>query len=52
MLLKDLSFTLNVNDVFDKNPPVYKPISGPTANGNNNGLTLGCLVMLGVSKKF
>lgn len=49
MLLKDLSFTLNVNNVFDQDPPLYKLSTG---NGYTNGFTLGRLVMLGVSKKF
>jgi len=49
ILLKDLSFTLNINNVFDKDPPVYKLSTG---NGYANGFTLGRLVMFGVSKKF
>ena len=49
MLLKDLSFTLNVNNVFDKDPPVNKL---STDNGFANGFTLGRLIQFGVSKKF
>ncbi|MCE7797214.1 TonB-dependent receptor [Sphingobium sufflavum] len=48
-LLQDLSFTLNVNNVFDTDPPVY--LSTPDS-GYANGFTLGRLVMVGVSKKF
>ncbi|HEX7873145.1 MAG TPA: TonB-dependent receptor [Sphingobium sp.] len=48
-LLQDLSFTLNVNNVFDQDPPEYR--STPDS-GFNNAFTLGRLVMLGVSKKF
>jgi iron complex outermembrane receptor protein len=50
-LLKDLSFTLNVNNVFDKAPPIY--LGNTTANsGYANGFTLGRLFNFGISKKF
>jgi iron complex outermembrane recepter protein len=50
-ILKDLSFTANVNNVFDTNPPELR------RNNNNelgfaNGSTLGRLVQFGVNKKF
>lgn len=48
-LLKDLSITLNVNNAFDQDPPVYKL---STQNGYANGFTLGRLVMFGISKQF
>lgn len=46
-LLRDLSFTLNLNNVFDDNPPFIN-----TGNGYTNGSTLGRLVQFGVRKKF
>ncbi|SRR5882672_5375697 len=49
LLTKNLSFTLNVNNVFDQDPPVYRSNTG---NGYENSFTLGRLWMLGVSKKF
>lgn len=50
---KDLSFTLNVNNVFDEDPPVYKAQSLTLANsGFANGATVGRLLQFGVSKKF
>lgn len=48
-LLKNLAFTLNINNIFDTDPPLYKL---STDNGYANGFTLGRLVMLGISKKF
>lgn len=48
-VLKDLSLTANINNVFDQDPPVYR-FTG--ANGFNNGFTLGRLFMFGLSKKF
>lgn len=51
MLLKDLEFTLNVNNVFDQDPPVFKSI-GASTPGYANGFTLGRLVQFGVSKRF
>jgi iron complex outermembrane receptor protein len=52
-LLKNLSFTLNINNVFDRDPPVYK-LSTPNSNGFYDGyaFTVGRLVMLGVSDSF
>ncbi|WP_395395941.1 TonB-dependent receptor (plasmid) [Novosphingobium sp. BL-8A] len=47
--LKDLSLTLNVNNVFDQDPPVYKNLGD---NGYTNFFTLGRMVQLGISKKF
>ena len=46
---KDLSFTMNVDNLFDTDPPVYKSSSG---NGTANGSTLGRLVQFGVHKDF
>ena len=48
---KDVSFTLNVDNLFDKDPPLYRGARGSTF-GIDNGFTLGRLVRLGVSKKF
>jgi iron complex outermembrane receptor protein len=47
--LKDLSVTLNVNNVFDRAPPVDKTVTG---NGFNNGFTVGRLIMIGISDKL
>lgn len=46
-LAKDLSFTLNVNNVFDNDPPFSN-----SGNSYTNGSTLGRLIQFGVSKKF
>lgn len=51
LLLRDLELTLNVNNVFDQDPPVLKRIAASTP-GFANGFTLGRLVQFGVSKKF
>lgn len=48
-MFKDLEFTLNVNNVFDTDPPLYQLNTG---NGFANGFTLGRLVQFGISKKF
>jgi len=50
-VFKDLSFSLNVDNVFDKDPPLLRE----TRNNNDGfayGFTLGRLVKFGVSKKF
>lgn len=51
MLLKDLSLTLNVNNVFDQDPPVLLR-NNPNEAGYANGFTLGRLIQFGISKKF
>lgn len=48
-LLRDLQFTLNINNVFDQDPPEWRRI-GQT--GYTNGFTLGRLVQFGLAKKF
>ncbi len=50
-VFKDLSFTLNVNNIFDKNPPVLFR-NNPNEFGYANGFTLGRLFKIGISKKF
>ncbi|MEO6247505.1 MAG: TonB-dependent receptor [Sphingomicrobium sp.] len=50
-VLKDLEFTLNVNNAFDKDPPIFRSIGNQRA-GYDNGATLGRLIQFGVSKKF
>ena len=50
-IAKDLSFTLNVDNVFDSDPPFYRGLSN-SLYGAANGFTLGRIVKLGVSKKF
>lgn len=51
LFLKDLSVTLNVNNVFDQDPPELRR-NGQNENGFANGFTLGRLVIIGLSKKF
>jgi iron complex outermembrane receptor protein len=48
---KDLAVTLNIDNVLDKDPPVYHGAL-PTSDGYGNGFTLGRLVRVGVNKKF
>lgn len=51
MLLKNLSLTLNVNNVLDRNAPVYK-LRGQGGFLNGHGFTLGRQVIFGISKNF
>jgi len=48
---KDLTFSLNIDNVFDQDPPLWRNQSF-VSYGNANGFTLGRLVRFGVSKKF
>ncbi|MFD1613205.1 TonB-dependent receptor plug domain-containing protein [Sphingomonas tabacisoli] len=52
-ITRDLAFTLNVNNLFDQDPPEYR---GPNQilgqQGIANGLTIGRFIKFGVSKKF
>jgi iron complex outermembrane receptor protein len=50
-MFKDLSLTLNVNNVFDANPPVYKS-RGAGGFLNGIGFTVGREFIFGISKKF
>ena len=52
-LMKDLSFTLNVDNLFNQDPPFFggNPSIG-SFSGYTNGSTLGRMVLLGVKKKF
>jgi iron complex outermembrane receptor protein len=51
---RDLSLTLNINNVFDQDPPVYLLANSlqVQSNGYVNGSTLGRLIQFGVEKKF
>ena len=50
-MLKDLSVTLNINNVFDQAPPLF--LGNTTSNSAYaNGFTLGRLFNFGISKKF
>jgi iron complex outermembrane recepter protein len=52
-LLKDLSLTLNINNVLDSDPPVFKSFAVGAGNGYPQAeFTLGRLFIFGVSKKF
>jgi iron complex outermembrane receptor protein len=48
---KDLAFTLNVDNVLDKDPPLFRGADN-SLFGVRNGFTIGRLIKLGVSKKF
>ena len=48
---KDLSLSLNVNNLFDADPPVLRD-SSTAGFSTMSGLTVGRLVQLGISKKF
>jgi iron complex outermembrane recepter protein len=51
LLLKDLELTLNINNVFDTDPPLFAQ-NGSSTPGYSNGFTLGRLVQIGIAKKF
>jgi outer membrane receptor protein involved in Fe transport len=54
-LTKDTAVTLNIGNVFDTDPPVYKnagTLPGGIAGGYANGQTLGRLIQFGFSKTF
>lgn len=50
--LSDTSFTLNVNNLLDQDPPFYNGCAGTVQCGFTNGSTLGRLVQVGIRKKF
>jgi len=50
-IAKDLTLSLNVDNLFDQDPPLFRG-QATTFNGFANGFTLGRLVRLGVSKRF
>ncbi len=50
-LTRDLSLTLNVNNVFNTDPPLLRD-GGARQNGFTNGQTLGRLVQFGINKRF
>ena len=47
----DMGFTLNIDNVFNKDPPVLLR-NNPNDVGFGNGFTLGRLFKFGVTKKF
>src|SRR5207302_10277520 len=51
LVLKDLEFTLNINNVFDTDPPIFRQVNN-SQPGYANGFTLGRLIQFGVAKKF
>jgi iron complex outermembrane receptor protein len=53
-LTKDLALTLNVDNVFDQDPPLLRggSSSGATGGYGANGFTLGRLFQFGIMKKF
>ncbi|MCX7283687.1 MAG: TonB-dependent receptor [Novosphingobium sp.] len=50
-ILGGLGITLNVDNVFDKDPPLYRGARN-SLSGVDNGFTLGRLVRLGLTKRF
>jgi iron complex outermembrane receptor protein len=52
--MKDLALTLNVDNVFDQDPPLFRggSSSGGTGGYGSNGFTLGRLFQFGIQKKF
>jgi iron complex outermembrane receptor protein len=52
-LLKDLTLTLNVDNLLDQNPPLFRGGSSSGGTGGYaNGFTLGRLVQFGIRKRF
>jgi len=53
-LLSDLELTLNVNNVFDEDPPEYRNTNTTSLNNNGyiNGTTIGRLFEFGFRKRF
>lgn len=49
---KDLALTLNINNVFDQDPPLSLATGLGVSPGYTNGGTLGRFVQVGISKKF
>jgi iron complex outermembrane recepter protein len=50
-LFKDLTFTLNIDNVFNETPPVLLR-NNPNETGFANGFTLGRMFIFGATKKF
>jgi iron complex outermembrane receptor protein len=51
--LHGLSGTLNIDNLFDRDPPVYRTQDiVPARDGYTNGFTLGRVFLIGVDKKF
>jgi iron complex outermembrane recepter protein len=50
-LISDLSVSLNINNLFDRDPPAFRD-SGIFSSGFANSLIVGRLIQFGVSKKF
>jgi iron complex outermembrane receptor protein len=48
---EDLTLSLNIDNIFDQDPPIYHGSTG-IFSGFTNGFTLGRLVRVGVSKEF
>lgn len=53
-LLSDVELTLNVNNVFDEDPPEYRNTNTVSLNNNGyiNGNTIGRLLQFGIRKRF
>jgi iron complex outermembrane recepter protein len=51
-LMKDLSFTLNVNNVLDEEPPLFRSSGGGGYDSSGGTFTLGREFIFGVQKTF
>lgn len=52
-MLENLSFSLNVDNLLDQEPPVFRGVTSTSSTrGFTNGNTLGRLVQFGIEKKF
>jgi len=51
-VIKETSLTLNVQNVFDTDPPFLNGANSLGTSGYTNGSTLGRLVQVGIRKKF
>lgn len=52
-LFKQLSFTVNVDNLLDQDPPEFRGVTSTSSTrGFTNGNMLGRLYQLGIEKKF
>lgn len=50
-MLKDLSFTLNVDNLFEQAPPRFLR-TGTNQNGHASGFSFGRMFVIGIAKAF
>jgi iron complex outermembrane receptor protein len=51
-LTHDLTLSLGVDNIFDRDPPTYRGDAGINVHGYTNGFTLGRLFQIGLQKKL